>query len=62
MGVMSGEITYFREIIGFGYILGKGKKQVCIHTSSLSKGDDPQCFSFHPWRIKPIFVKLTLMQ
>jgi hypothetical protein len=25
MGIMGGEIAYFREIIGFEYILGKGK-------------------------------------
>jgi hypothetical protein len=42
---------------------GKVKKRgVCIHTSSLAKVDDPQCFSFYPWRIKPTFVELSLMQ
>jgi hypothetical protein len=25
--------------------------------SSLAKGDNPQCFSTHPWRIKPTFVE-----
>jgi hypothetical protein len=48
----------FREVIGFGL-----KKGACIHTSSLAKDDDPQCFSFHPWQIKAILIELiTLMQ
>jgi hypothetical protein len=40
----------------------KEKKGACVHTSSLGKGDNPQCFSFHPLRIKPTIVELTLMQ
>jgi hypothetical protein len=61
------EITYFKEIIRFGYnyIWDVGKKRghhYGIPTSSLAKGDDPRCFSFQHWRIKPTFVELTFMQ
>jgi restriction endonuclease Mrr len=43
---MGGEITYFKEIIGFEYILGgKARKGVYIHTSSLAKGDDVSFFT-----------------
>jgi hypothetical protein len=34
---------------------GKAKKGVCIHTFSLSKGDDPQ-YSLYPWRISRIWL------
>jgi hypothetical protein len=59
-GVMGGEfISFYREVIGFGYILGKRqKRRACVHTSSLAaKGDDPQCFYFHLWWIKPTFIE-----
>jgi hypothetical protein len=35
-------------------------KHMCIVISfSLAKGDDLQCFSVHPWRMKPTFIELT---
>jgi hypothetical protein len=62
-GVMSGEFTYFREIIGSGNILGyRQKRWICIHIFLLAKGDNPLCFSFHPWQIKTTFIELRLMQ
>jgi hypothetical protein len=63
MGVMGGEITYFIETNWFWIYFGvKPKMGACIHTSSLAKGADPQCFSFDLWRIKLTFVEHTLMK
>jgi hypothetical protein len=38
------------------------KLHASSHPSSLSMGDDPQCFSVHPWRIKLIFEALPISE
>jgi hypothetical protein len=61
---MGGEITYilYRDLWFWIYFGVKAKKETCIHTSSLTEGNDPYWFSCHLWRLKPTFVDLILMQ